>query len=446
MRNKLYIALCGLPDSGKSTFIKHFTKHMTNRDVALDSLCNEEVDEMTIRSAQVVCRLPNRNSDIVFLDCPGHLEFIDEIRSCLTKAHVIIFIKNRKLYDFQDIDEYESKIIGILQEFRQYSSLGINDTMTYPKFFHLYSNDWTQMDDPIYYDVEDSASMDRMCNYLERQLSPLMLSDEPLVDPETTAKRIIAQMVNHAKNPCAMVSYGKDSLVMLALADFIGVKDKIKWYYPVSGFDMDGLSSEFIKTVNEFFGVKIEPYRVIPEDPEWTFETKTVQEMMLKKAQMLNEQIARGKHDYCMMGIRRDEEGVRAKEKFFSRRKNDGSANLYEQQLEIFNNEDSGLPTRVSDDEHIRVHPLLDVTEADAWIFIKEHNIPFCSEYVSKNGKRYRSLGDKPITSPIDSDAQTIEQIVEEVTWTLVPERACRAAQDNAVRHNMEIIRGRGFF
>ena len=87
MRNKLYIALCGLPDSGKSTFIKHFTKHMTNRDVALDSLCNEEVDEMTIRSAQVVCRLPNRNSDIVFLDCPGHLEFIDEIRSCLTKAH-----------------------------------------------------------------------------------------------------------------------------------------------------------------------------------------------------------------------------------------------------------------------------------------------------------------------------------------------------------------------
>ena len=72
--------------------------------------------------------------------------------------------------------------------------------------------------------------------------------------------------------------------------------------------------------------------------------------------------------------------------------------------------------------------------------------MPFCSEYIARNGERYRSLGDKPITTPIKSDAVTIDEIVEEVLWSLVHERACRAAQDNAVKGNMEIIRSKGFF
>ena len=69
MRKKLYVALCGIPDCGKSTFIKNFVKQISGRDVAVDSLCNEEIKEMTIRSAQIVCRHPALSDfDIVFLE------------------------------------------------------------------------------------------------------------------------------------------------------------------------------------------------------------------------------------------------------------------------------------------------------------------------------------------------------------------------------------------
>lgn len=446
MRKKLYVALCGIPDCGKSTFIKNFVKQMTGRDVSVDSLCNEEIKEMTIRSAQIVCRHEAFiDFDIVFLDCPGHhMELREEIRSCLTKADVVIILNNCENY----IDDSRAYAENIIYE------LNCTADSEQVKVIELWSHCKDSVIPVSYeklmYDIEDEKSRTAVFSNILQQLIDIAQSQKDnLTSPLTTAKRIMMQTVANAQNPAAMVSYGKDSVVMMAIAHELGIHKQIKWYYPVSGFDMDGLSTDFIKRVNKRFDIDVEPFRVIPDEPHiWNFTNKTVQEMMLKKAEMLNEQITKNNHDFVMMGIRRDEEGVRAKEKFFSVRKNSGEANLYEQQYEEFGNEIAttmavGFNTKK---EHVRVHPLLDVTEADAWLYTKEHDLPFCSEYIAHNGERYRSLGDKPITSPIKSNAVTINEIVEEVLWTLVPERACRAAQDNAVKGNMEIIRSKGFF
>ena len=64
---------------------------------------------------------------------------------------------------------------------------------------------------------------------------------------------------------------------------------------------------------------------------------------------------------------------------------------------------------------HLRVHPLLHWTEIDIWRYTKRENIPLVALYFAKNGKRYRSLGDKDITFPIDSNAATIDEIIDEL-------------------------------
>lgn len=450
MRDKLYVALCGLPDCGKSTFIKHYVKQLTGRDVSVDSLCDEEKKEMTIRSAQIISRMKDSDYDVVFLDCPGHLELVDEIKSCLSKADVVLNIHNCK--DFiDDTENYKWKIIDLIHN-KEKDTIW-SKVKAAPKIIEVYSHCSNNNDAKLLaYDVDNLEQAKITFNRIASQLDEVarkLQASELLVNPLSTAVRVVAQAVLYAKKPAAMVSYGKDSLVMMAIAKALNLQHQIKWFYPVSGFDLPGISKEFIDKVNQFFGVVPEPFRVIPDDPEWTFEKKTVQEMMLKKAEMLNQFIAKQGFDYVFTGIRRDEEGVRAKEKFFSVRANDGSANLYEQQYEPFFNElEPVLKSGVDfNTHHIRVHPLLDVTEADAWIFTRDQNLPFCSEYVAtEDCKRYRSLGDKQITTPITSNARTIDEIVAEVTWTLLPERACRAAQDNAVKGNMETIRSKGFF
>jgi sulfate adenylyltransferase subunit 2 len=93
---------------------------------------------------------------------------------------------------------------------------------------------------------------------------------------------------------------------------------------------------------------------------------------------------------------------------------------------------------------HLRVHPLLHWTELDIWRYTKRENIPLISLYFAKNGKRYRSLGDKDITFPIDSHADTIDAIIEELQHTKVSERAGRA-MDHEAEDSFERLRAEGY-
>lgn len=139
-------------------------------------------------------------------------------------------------------------------------------------------------------------------------------------------------------------------------------------------------------------------------------------------------------------GIRRDEEGNRAKERFFSPRDKNGNWDLNDQPPEFWGHYNSVIQTN----SHLRVHPLLEWTEVDIWNYIKREEIPVVSLYFSKNGKRYRSLGDKDITNPISSEASNIDEIITELEKTRISERSGRA-MDHEAEDAFERLRTDGY-
>ncbi|MFB0504959.1 MAG: phosphoadenosine phosphosulfate reductase family protein, partial [Candidatus Bathyarchaeia archaeon] len=96
------------------------------------------------------------------------------------------------------------------------------------------------------------------------------------------------------------------------------------------------------------------------------------------------------------------------------------------------------------DFSHMRVHPILHWTELDVWEYVKQEGLPINPLYFAKDGMRYRSLGCKPCTVPTPSKASTIDEIVEELAVTEVPERAGRA-QDKERAYMMQKLRSLGY-
>ena len=92
----------------------------------------------------------------------------------------------------------------------------------------------------------------------------------------------------------------------------------------------------------------------------------------------------------------------------------------------------------------MRVHPLLHWTELDIWRYIERENIPLVDLYFARDGKRYRSLGDQDITSPIVSDATTVAEIIAELQTTKVAERSGRA-MDHESEDAFERLRADGY-
>lgn len=140
------------------------------------------------------------------------------------------------------------------------------------------------------------------------------------------------------------------------------------------------------------------------------------------------------------LAIRRDEHGIRAKERFFSVRDEDFEWDYKNQPAEIWEH----YRTKAKDEEHIRVHPMLSWREIDIWEYIKEENIPMVDLYLAKNGKRFRSIGCHTCCNPIDSEADSIEKIVEELRTTKISERSGRA-QDKESDYIMQKLRALGY-
>jgi sulfate adenylyltransferase subunit 2 len=90
------------------------------------------------------------------------------------------------------------------------------------------------------------------------------------------------------------------------------------------------------------------------------------------------------------------------------------------------------------------VHPILHWSEIDIWRYIRREGIPCVPLYFSKNGKRYRSLGDQDITFPIASQAATVDEIIAELEATRAPERAGRA-MDHESEDAFERLRADGY-
>jgi sulfate adenylyltransferase subunit 2 len=100
--------------------------------------------------------------------------------------------------------------------------------------------------------------------------------------------------------------------------------------------------------------------------------------------------------------------------------------------------------TSFGPETHVRIHPLLSWTELDIWRYIHREKIPVCPLYFAAEGKRFRSLGCVPCNSPIDSSAETVEEIIRELQVTKTPERAGRA-QDHEAAYMMQKLRTCGY-
>lgn len=158
------------------------------------------------------------------------------------------------------------------------------------------------------------------------------------------------------------------------------------------------------------------------------------------KTEALKQAIKEHGYRAILLGIRRDEHGIRAKERYFSPRNSQFTWDYTNQPAELWNL----YRTMGSDDEHIRVHPLLHWTELDIWRYIQREGIPVVNLYFSGNGRRYRSIGCEPCCSPVVSDADTVDKIVEELRVSKISERSGRA-QDKERAYMMQKLRSMGY-
>jgi sulfate adenylyltransferase subunit 2 len=139
-------------------------------------------------------------------------------------------------------------------------------------------------------------------------------------------------------------------------------------------------------------------------------------------------------------GIRRDEQATRAKERVFSPRGAGSRWDVRNQPPEFWDQ----FAAPVEQGAHVRVHPLLAWREIDIWRYIEREQIPVVDLYFSRNGMRYRSLGDQDITFPVPSEASTISEIIAELEETKSSERAGRA-MDHESEDAFERLRVAGY-
>jgi len=161
---------------------------------------------------------------------------------------------------------------------------------------------------------------------------------------------------------------------------------------------------------------------------------------MALKTEGLKQVLSQHGYTGVIAGIRRDEEGTRAKERVFSPRNEAAEWDVRDQPPEFWDQ----FKTDYAPGTSLRIHPLLAWTEIDVWRYIKRESIPVVDIYFARDGRRYRSLGCAPCTTPIVSNATTVDEIIAELETTRIPERAGRA-QDRESEDAFERLRAAGY-
>ncbi|MFH1505709.1 MAG: sulfate adenylyltransferase subunit CysD [archaeon] len=258
---------------------------------------------------------------------------------------------------------------------------------------------------------------------------------------ESQSVYIIREAYKKFQKMSMLWSVGKDSTVLLWLAKkaFYG-----KVPFPVIHIDT-GLK---FKEMYEFRDMCVEKWglKLIVADNSKEAEEKgigpdqKIECCTMRKTEALKKCIAEHKFEALLLGIRRDEHGIRAKERVFSPRNKDFQWDYKNQPPEMWDQ----FKTQKEGEQHLRVHPLLHWTEIDVWKYVQRENLPINPLYFAKNGKRYRSLGCVPCTKPIDSTADTVDKIITEVLGSKIGERSGRS-QDKETANAMQKLRSLGY-
>ena len=263
--------------------------------------------------------------------------------------------------------------------------------------------------------------------------------DKHLKKLESESIYILRQSYRSIKNLAMLWSLGKDSNVMvwLAFKAFLG-----KIPFPLVHVDTEKKFREMYDFRDEY--EKKWKLKLIkgscPSIEEIDPSLPKAARSAARKTEGLKRVLKEYKFKGIIAGIRRDEQGTRAKERIFSPRDESGTWDMKNQPPEFWDQSNFNYPDKV----HIRIHPLLGWTEIDIWNYIKDQNIPIVNLYFSKNGKRYRSLGDKDITFPVNSEAKTLDEIINELKITQISERSGRA-MDHEQEDVFERLRSKGY-
>jgi len=290
---------------------------------------------------------------------------------------------------------------------------------------------------------------------------------------EAEAIHIIREVAAEFDNPVMLYSIGKDSSVMVRLAEKAFYPAKVP--FPLMHIDSKWKFKEMIDFREKY--TKEKNWDLIVHYNKEGFEagigpfthgSKVHTDTMKTKA--LLEGLSKHKFDAAFGGARRDEEKSRAKERIFSFRDKFHQWDPKNQRPElwdIFN-------AKVHAGESIRVFPISNWTELDIWQYIRLENIPIVPLYFAKERHivdidgsmvlvddermpkelrdkakmrmvRFRTLGCYPLTGAIDSEADTIEKIVEEMMTVTVSERTTRVI-DFDEEGSMEQKKKEGYF
>ncbi len=255
---------------------------------------------------------------------------------------------------------------------------------------------------------------------------------------------ILRETFRHFKNSAMLWSIGKDSCVMLWLARkaFVGhvpfpcVHVDTSYKLPEMIAFRDRLAREW--KLDLVIGQNRAALQSRQTFPDGALDRVACCTAL--KRDPLADVISRHGYEAVIVGIRRDEEGTRAKERYFSPRNKDFEWNFRDQPPEFWGQ----FQTSFQPGTHLRVHPLLHWTELNVWEYIHREKIPLVSLYFAREGRRYRSLGCAPCTGTVESNAATVPEIIEELRATNVAERSTRA-QDQESEDAFERLRASGY-
>ena len=236
------------------------------------------------------------------------------------------------------------------------------------------------------------------------------------------------------KKLAGLWSMGKDSTAMLAIARkaFFG-----RVPFPVihidNGIDFQE-TYEYRKRLADEWGLELIVVRSEIKD-----DISGVRCCGANKTDALKKVLDEHGFDGLIVSIRRDEHGIRAKERCFSPRDKEFKWNYEEQPPEIW-----GFTSKFEDSSHVRIHPILQWNEIDIWRYVKREEVPVNPLYFSREGKRFRSLGCTQCTVSVESGAKSVDDIITELKDTKTAERSGRM-QDKEKENVMQRLRALGY-
>ena len=298
------------------------------------------------------------------------------------------------------------------------------------------------------------------------------IADAHLERLESEAIHVMREVAAECTNPVLLFSGGKDSIVMLRLAEKAFRPGRFP--FPLMHIDTghnfpevvafrDARADELgerliVRTLDE----SIAKGRIRLKSPD---ELRNPHQSVT-----LLDAIEEFGFDACFGGARRDEEKARAKERIFSFRDAFGQWDPKNQRPELW----SLYNTRVQKGEHMRVFPISNWTELDVWQYIARERLavpsiyyahvrpvfarggawmpvsslmqPKATETVVDKSVRFRTVGDMTCTAPVESNATSVEAILAETATTRITERGATRMDDQTSDAAMELRKREGYF